>query len=114
MKVEIMATQNTRPIRKGALITQLLIVLYGFITLGLVYVTHNANWLWAFMLITVFAAAHMRVYPEMWPAHPHSPSPYEDPYLVNVGIGGTAANEVYKLNLEIQQLRQELERMKYK
>jgi len=109
--VKIMTTQNTRPMRKSALITQLLIVLYGLVTFGLAF--YNANWLWAFMLITIFVAAHMRVYPEMWPAHPHSPSPYEDPYLVNVGIGGTAANEVHKLNLEIQRLRQELENMRY-
>ena len=105
-----MATQNTRPKRKGGLITQLLILLYGLITFGLAF--YNVNWLWAFMLITILVGAHMRLYPEMWPMK-YSASPYEDPYLVNMGIGGTAANEVHKLNLEIQRLRQELENMRY-
>jgi hypothetical protein len=115
MKVGIMATQNPRQKitvdKIGAFI-----LLYIFTCLGLWLITGNGSYLWSSFLAypMVMYDAHKR--PEKFATGSiGKPLPfYQDPYLVNVGIGGTAANEVYKLNLEIQQLRQELERMKYK
>jgi hypothetical protein len=115
MKVGIMATQNTRQKitvdKRGAFM-----LLYIFTCLGLWLITSNASYLWLSFLAYPMVIYDAQKRPEKYATGSiGKPLPfYEDPYLVNVGIGGTAANETYKLRLEIEQLRQELERMKYR
>jgi hypothetical protein len=107
--VKIMATQNTRQKitvdKRGAFM-----LFYIFTCLGLWLITGNGSYLWL-----SFLAYPMVMYDAHKRPHKYSSSLgfSADPYLVNVGIGGTAANEVHKLNLEMQRLRQELENMKY-
>jgi hypothetical protein len=107
-----MATQKTRPKITVDKI-KLCILIYALTTLGLVFVTHNGMWGWAFELTWPIVGIDMYRHPERWPRGSSSTPYYQDAYLVNSGIGGTAANEIHNLTQEVQRLGQELENMRY-
>jgi HAMP domain-containing protein len=114
--VGIMATQNTRPkITIDIDKIKATILLYFLICLALFFITGNVLYMWALWLTMFMIAYDSLKRPSKYPpAAPHRALGFSaDPYLVNMGIGGTAANEVHKLNQEVQLLRQELERMRY-